>query len=110
MTGTDYFTTPVFCFFFDLTRDVANKGFNGTIAKGSSISTYRANDLLEDRHFIQRDDKKVMAAVLDGHGGWQAAEFVVSALRMVDFVTRHSLPRPVSSNPTEKQFVESCLE
>eukprot|EP01138_Halocafeteria_seosinensis_P008466 gb/GECG01008652.1/.p1 GENE.gb/GECG01008652.1/~~gb/GECG01008652.1/.p1 ORF type:complete len:445 (+),score=41.35 gb/GECG01008652.1/:1-1335(+) len=60
--------------------DVANKGFNGTVAKGSSISTYRANDLLEDRHLIQRDDKKLMAAVLDGHGGWQAAEFVKNNL------------------------------
>ncbi len=48
-----------------------------------SVSTYQSNHEFEDRHFIvptmKFDDKGArkgtLLGVMDGHGGWQAAEF-----------------------------------
>lgn len=58
-------------------RQVAQEGFGGTVVADTSISTYQANARFEDRHIVARDEARVFAAVMDGHGGWQAAEFVV---------------------------------
>jgi serine/threonine protein phosphatase PrpC len=40
-----------------------------------SFATYAANDPIEDRFVIKSHEQRVIAAVLDGHGGWQASEF-----------------------------------
>jgi pyruvate dehydrogenase phosphatase len=41
-----------------------------------SRAVYPANDPIEDRHDVRElADGVVLAAVLDGHGGWQASEF-----------------------------------
>jgi hypothetical protein len=40
-----------------------------------STSTYPANDPIEDRYDVAVKGGKLFAAVLDGHGGWQAAEY-----------------------------------
>jgi len=50
-----------------------------TAVAGASMSEYPANAPCEDRHIITSGDSMVFAAVMDGHGGWQAAEFAVSS-------------------------------
>ena len=47
------------------------------VATGASMSEYPANAPCEDRHIVTSGDNIVFAAVMDGHGGWQAAEFAV---------------------------------
>lgn len=40
-----------------------------------STTSYSANELLEDRHDYKVINGRLYAAVMDGHGGWQAAEY-----------------------------------
>ncbi|KAF0709585.1 Aste57867_5810 [Aphanomyces stellatus] len=40
-----------------------------------SCASYKANFPIEDRFFVHVDGDAVFAAVLDGHGGWQVAEY-----------------------------------
>ncbi|KDO32145.1 hypothetical protein SPRG_03362 [Saprolegnia parasitica CBS 223.65] len=40
-----------------------------------SCASYRANYPIEDRFVVQANKKEVFAAVIDGHGGWQVAEY-----------------------------------
>ncbi|ETV63651.1 hypothetical protein H257_19418 [Aphanomyces astaci] len=41
-----------------------------------TAASYAANDPNEDRYVVQVDSDAVFASVLDGHGGWQVAEYV----------------------------------
>ena len=45
-----------------------------------SHASYAANEPIEDRWTVHKAGDKVIACVLDGHGGWQAAEFAQHAL------------------------------
>ncbi|OQR82009.1 phosphatase 2C [Thraustotheca clavata] len=40
-----------------------------------SCASYRANYPIEDRFVVQANKHEVFAAVIDGHGGWQVAEY-----------------------------------
>ncbi|OQR85410.1 protein phosphatase 2C [Achlya hypogyna] len=40
-----------------------------------SCASYRANYPIEDRFVVQTNKQEVFAAVIDGHGGWQVAEY-----------------------------------
>ncbi|KAG5175543.1 phosphatase 2C-like domain-containing protein [Tribonema minus] len=49
-----------------------------------SIGEYNANDPIEDRHMVKETAKgDLLAAVFDGHGGWQAADFAQKRLASV---------------------------
>lgn len=59
--------------------------FTGTSVSQCSISTYQANKELEDRHFVVPSLKLgsktgTVLGVMDGHGGWQTAEFTKANL------------------------------
>ncbi|RLO11174.1 hypothetical protein DYB28_005069 [Aphanomyces astaci] len=41
-----------------------------------TAASYAANDPNEDRYVVQVDSDAVFASVLDGHGGWEVAEYV----------------------------------
>ncbi|KAF0702965.1 hypothetical protein AaE_015613 [Aphanomyces astaci] len=41
-----------------------------------AAASYAANDQNEDRYVVKVDSDAVFASVLDGHGGWQVAEYV----------------------------------
>ncbi len=45
-----------------------------------STATYPANNPTEDRHVTREDKGWKIAAVFDGHGGWQVAEYVSTDL------------------------------
>ncbi len=47
-----------------------------------SVASYAANELIEDRWALRTGagDRSLVACVLDGHGGWQAAHFAQEAL------------------------------
>lgn len=50
-----------------------------------STTTYPANDPIEDRFDHRVKDGRLFAAVMDGHGGWQAAEF--ARQKLIDLVS-----------------------
>lgn len=45
-----------------------------------SASTYPANDPSEDRHLMKNTPEWSVAAVFDGHGGWQVSDIVSKTL------------------------------
>eukprot|EP00953_Heterococcus_sp_UTEX-ZZ885_P010802 6291-Heterococcus_DN1.PRE.1 len=50
----------------------------------SAVGVYSANDPIEDRHVMKETARgDFIAAVFDGHGGWQAAEFAQKRLTSV---------------------------
>ena len=46
------------------------------IVKRVSCAAYRANAPLEDRYAMAVNERDAFFAVMDGHGGWQVAEYV----------------------------------
>lgn len=68
--------------FGDLARP-SPKEFGDSIVAECSISTYQSNREFEDRHFVVpvvpldggNKRKGTVFGVMDGHGGWQTAEF-----------------------------------
>lgn len=52
-----------------------------------SVADYPANDPMEDRHVVQISPKMRLAAVFDGHGGWQVSNY--SAAVLPDLIARN---------------------
>mmetsp|Transcript_19504 Transcript_19504/g.27388 ORF Transcript_19504/g.27388 Transcript_19504/m.27388 type:complete len:377 (+) Transcript_19504:293-1423(+) len=64
-----------------------------------SIGEYNANDPIEDRHLIKDlSQGEFIAAVFDGHGGWQAAEF---AQKRMAKVVQIELATSMAKTPNE---------
>jgi len=61
--------------------NLSNLPLEGTYVQTTSAFSIAANDPLEDRFSLAKlGEDKVLAAVMDGHGGWQCANFVQNNL------------------------------
>lgn len=61
--------------------NLSNLPLEGTYVQTTSAFSIAANDPLEDRFSLAKlREDKVLAAVMDGHGGWQCANFVQNNL------------------------------
>ncbi|ETV71607.1 hypothetical protein, variant [Aphanomyces astaci] len=74
-----------------------------------TVASYAANDPNEDRYVVQVNSDAVFASVLDGHGGWQVAEYVKKHLVDNTASLLHDAAfnnPPASNDPTH---IESLL-
>ncbi|ETV63870.1 hypothetical protein, variant 2 [Aphanomyces astaci] len=60
---------------FDLVESFVLASPVASVHRYTAVS-YAANDPNEDRYVVQVDSDAVFASVLDGHGGWEVAEYV----------------------------------
>lgn len=62
-------------------------------------STYNGNGPIEDRHDVRQSPRgDFFASVLDGHGGWQAAEF---ARKRLNIAAQTELKNSLAENPDQ---------
>ncbi|RLO04010.1 hypothetical protein DYB28_008254 [Aphanomyces astaci] len=78
-----------------------------------TVASYAANDPNEDRYVVQVDSDAVFASVLDGHGGWEVAEYVNQHLIDNAATLLHDAAfnnPPASNDPTHSSLSNAFVD
>jgi serine/threonine protein phosphatase PrpC len=74
-----------------------------------SYATYAANEPIEDRFLLRVHNGALLAAVFDGHGGWQAAEFAHRELPHAIVAEMANISSNPRNEPPEAEEVVTIL-